>query len=149
MSVSVEFQQTFIELSLGEDCNSRELAAKIGIDANIMSKIMNYGIVPKPHVLVRIADYFDISVDYLLGRTKNEAFAKADEPGVSFYDRLDELRKEENLTYAKLGKRTSIDKSYFSNWKTKNYLPSLEYLTSLANYFKTSIDYLIGRTDVR
>ena len=35
---------------------------------------------PKPVILMRIAEYFDISVEYLLGRTENSYFLKAETP---------------------------------------------------------------------
>ena len=39
--------------------------------------------------------------------------------------------------------------SYFYDWQREKTLPSLEYLRAIAEYFKVSIDYLLGRTDER
>lgn len=147
MSISIEFQRRFIELSAGEDCTNQELSKRIGIDTNNLAKIINYGIIPKPHILIRIADYFDTSMEYLLGRTNNDLFIKAEDSAISVHDRIDELRNSQGLTYYELGKKTLIDRNYFSDWKTKKYLPSLDYLIALADFFKVSIDYLLGRTD--
>ena len=40
-------------------------------------------------------------------------------------------------------------KNFFYEWQRAKTLPSLEYLEAIADYFKVSIDYLLGRTDER
>lgn len=44
----------------------------IGVSSGICTKWKN-GVIPKGEILIKIAEYFDCSVDYLLGRTKNPA----------------------------------------------------------------------------
>ena len=46
------------------------MAREIGLSTAIATKWKN-GSIPKGDILVKIADYFDCSVDYLLGRTDN------------------------------------------------------------------------------
>ena len=147
MSVSIEFQKRMKELiSELEYGTSREVAERMGITYVIYSKAVNYAIIPKPIVLIRIADFFDISLEYLLGRTGDDYFDKAKTPK-TFTDRLEELRTAEKLTHYELSKKINFSRNYFSNWKKRNFLPSLENLISIAEYFKVSIDYLLGRTD--
>ncbi len=81
MRVSVKFQERFndlVEEKFSFD-KKTEAARLIGITYVTFSKICNYGIVPKVPVLIKIADYFkllsyffDVSIDYLLGRTDYE-----------------------------------------------------------------------------
>ena len=52
----------------------------MNIAYTIFSKAYNYGIVPKPIILMRIADFFNISVEYLLGNTDDEYFEKSKSP---------------------------------------------------------------------
>jgi len=148
MSISVEFQNRFLELFEEQSFNHTELAEKIGIGYETFSKIKNYGILPTPRILVRIADYFDISLEYLLARNNEEYFSKAKMPE-TFTQRLETLKESKNLTYYELGKKLHFPHHYFSLWKTKNYMPSLEFLILLAEFFEVSLDYLLGRSDDR
>ena len=41
---------------------------------NSFSRAYNYGIVPKTPTLIKIADYFNISIEYLMGITDVELY---------------------------------------------------------------------------
>ncbi|MDE5618157.1 MAG: helix-turn-helix domain-containing protein, partial [Clostridia bacterium] len=53
------------------------------------------------------------------------------------------------VTHYKVSKDLHFDQSYITRWFNKNYLPSLELLELISDYFDVSIDYLLGRTDDR
>ena len=76
MEHSEEFKQRFLELVSDLDCKKSEIPKLLNIDYNIYIKITEFGIIPKPVVLIRIADYFNISIEYLLGRTREHYFLK-------------------------------------------------------------------------
>ena len=64
-----------------------------------------------------------------------------------FSQRLLELRKQNNLTQEQLGKQINVSRYAILTYeKTKSY-PDVEGLIALADYFKVSTDYLLGRTD--
>ena len=146
MSISNTFQIRINELA--EDCevNKSDLPKLIGVDYRSLSNALNYGIVPTPRILIRIADFFNISIKYLLGTSDDEYFKKAKVKS-DFKTRFDLLCNENNFTYYKVSKDLHFDQSYITRWLNKNYLPSLELLELLSDYFKVSIDYLLGRTD--
>lgn len=52
------------------DLNQSVLASELGVAQNTYSQYENGIISISPEALVKLADYFDVSVDYLLGRTK-------------------------------------------------------------------------------
>ena len=59
------------ELRRGKGVTQIEVAAALGISRQVFAnyeKEINY---PDPIMLIKIADYFNISVDYLLERTNN------------------------------------------------------------------------------
>lgn len=64
-------------------------------------------------------------------------------------NRLRELRKERGLTLRKLGDVINTSNQNISNWEVGRSNPNIKYLISLADYFHVSIDYLVGRSDVR
>jgi transcriptional regulator with XRE-family HTH domain len=59
--------------------------------------------------------------------------------------RVNELRKNKGLTQKQLADHLEIDQTAISNWERGKGLPDLANLLKLANYFETSLDYLMGR----
>lgn len=148
MEHSEKFKKRFLELIDDFDCKKSEIPKLLNIDYNVYIKITEFGIIPKPVVLTRIADYFNISVEYLLGRTDNSYFAKA-EIETPFLERYQALKAETHMTDYAVAQKLHITTSYTTNWKNKKYMPSIINLIELSETFKVSIDYLLGRTDER
>lgn len=98
---------------------------------------------------MRIADFFDISVEYLMGNTEDSNYIKAEHP-TTFQQRLSELRTENNIyTVYKLADLIHIHRNNIAQWNKFNSIPSYDDVEIIADYFKVSIDYLLGRTDDR
>ncbi len=148
MECSEEFKQRFLELISDLDSKKSEIPKLLNIDYNVYTKITELGVIPKPVVLIRIADYFNISIEYLLGRTSNSYFEKTDIE-ISFLDRYQALKKEKHLTDYAIAQKLHITTSYTTNWKNKHYIPSIINLIVLSEELKVSIDYLLGRTNDR
>lgn len=146
MERSEEFRQCFMELIEDFDCKKSHIPKLLNIDYNIFTKITEFGIIPKPIILIRIADYFNISVEYLLGRTDTPYFEKA-ESAKTFLEQYQKLKAEKKVTDYFIAQKLHISTSYTTNWKKKNYIPSVVNLILLSEYFEVSIDYLLGRTD--
>ncbi|AEM79783.1 helix-turn-helix domain-containing protein [Thermoanaerobacter wiegelii] len=68
---------------------------------------------------------------------------------MTFSDRLKELRKEKNLTQEDLAKILGISRSTIAGYETERKEPDYETLKKIADFFNVSIDYLLGRTDIR
>lgn len=64
---------------------------------------------------------------------------------VTLPERLRELRKSNNLTQAQVAEILHISRPAYTQYETGNKQPSIETLVKLADLFKTSVDYLIGR----
>lgn len=64
-------------------------------------------------------------------------------------NRLRELRKEHRLTLRELGNAINTSNQNISNWEVGRSRPNIKYLIALADYFHVSIDYLVGRSDVK
>lgn len=148
MAISKEFQSRFIELINELDLKKRtEIANTIGITYATFSKAYNYGILPTVPILIRIADYFNISIDYLIGSTDNDFFYKSNN-SATFQTRLEELRLKKGIaTVYELSQRIHIHRNNIAQWLKKDYIPTIDDLIIIANLFDVSIDYLVGRTD--
>lgn len=146
MEHSEKFKNRFLDLIGDLDCKKSEIPKLLNINYNIYVKITEFGIIPKPVILIRIADYFNVSIEYLLGRTDDSYFVKA-ETIITFLDRYQVLKAEKNMTDYAIAQKLHITTSYTTNWKNKKYMPSIVTLIELSEIFKVSIDYLLGRTD--
>jgi transcriptional regulator with XRE-family HTH domain len=64
-------------------------------------------------------------------------------------NRLKELREDNDLYQKDISKILKISQQQYYKYETGiNSIP-IEKLSTLADYYKTSVDYLIGRTDKR
>lgn len=63
------FQQRLKELLDENKINYRTLALKTKIPVTTLSNYINRGSIPSATQLTVIADFFDVSIDYLLGRS--------------------------------------------------------------------------------
>lgn len=53
----------------GASVSQKQLAEAIGVSQQSINKYENHNIEPDIETLIRIADYFETSVDYLIGHT--------------------------------------------------------------------------------
>jgi repressor LexA len=63
------FNDVFVKLLQERNISSYKLTKDTGIDNGLISKWKNGINLPSVDMLIRLADYFDVSADYLLGRT--------------------------------------------------------------------------------
>lgn len=64
-------------------------------------------------------------------------------------NRLRELRKERGMAQQDLANEMLISKRTISRYESGERQPTLLMVFDLADYFNVSIDYLVGRSDVR
>lgn len=62
------FWEKFYNLCLSHGIKPNPVAEQIGISSGLITK-WKHGATPNTDALLKIADYFNVSVDYLLGRT--------------------------------------------------------------------------------
>ena len=148
MSISLSFQKRFNSILEESDYSRSEIAKLIPLSQSTLSNALTYGIIPSTKTLVKIADFFDISISFLLGKTDTEDFYKSSSPA-SFLSRFENLCSEKEVTHYKVAADCLFDKSNISRWISKGFLPELEILELLCDYFNVSFDYLLGRTDYK
>lgn len=64
-----------------------------------------------------------------------------------FGERVRELRKQRNITQAKLGELLGLAQQSIGAWETGRAYPDVDGLISLSKLFDVSTDYLLGITD--
>ncbi|NFO58512.1 helix-turn-helix transcriptional regulator [Clostridium botulinum] len=86
-----------------------KLANKFFLTKSAISKYENGVNTPENKLLQNMADYFDVSTDYLLGRTNKKdkiKYRKDDDILLSLYKNLSDYNKAQLISYAE-----------FLNWK--------------------------------
>ena len=63
--------------------------------------------------------------------------------------RLKELRLNSGITQKQLANHLRIAQNTLSYWENGKYEPDSENLTAIADYFDVSVDYLLGKTDIK
>lgn len=61
--------------------------------------------------------------------------------------RILELRKARNITQQRLAIDIGIDQASISSYESGKYLPNVEILIKISDYFGVSTDYLLGRSE--
>ncbi|MBR1983619.1 MAG: helix-turn-helix domain-containing protein [Clostridia bacterium] len=148
MPRSDEFQKRFNELIDDFDYSRNELSKLIPISTSTLSNALSYGIIPSVKILMRVADFFELPIEYLLGKSNDNNFIKSSSP-TSFQQRFNDLCNEKNVTHYRVAFNLGLNPSIIAKWFTKNYLPEISIIESLCNYFKVSPDYLLGRSDFK
>ena len=65
------------------------------------------------------------------------------------YDRIRALREDQDLTQAQIASYLSIHQTTYSEYEIGKLNVPVQVLDKLADFYETSIDYLVNRTDVR
>ena len=109
--------------------------------------------------LEKLADFFGVSIDYLVGRTpdnprhdddiiRNKLRNKTSRwiLRTDFKTRLKELRKAEGATQTDMAEAINVKLRQYQNLESGVSRPSFETLIALANTFDISLDDLVGRS---
>ena len=97
-----KFQERLQDLLVENELSRLQLSKKVGISFETLNGYFNKGFYPKLSVAIKIADYFDCSLQYLMGLT--EDYQTDDKNDLSFIDTIRKLLNENNLAIEKLMK---------------------------------------------
>lgn len=63
------------------------------------------------------------------------------------YDRIRALREDHDMTQKQMAKILNISQRAYSHYETGERSIPVEILSEIADFYKTSVDYLINRTN--
>lgn len=137
-----------LELLRTANINNHQLEIALGLSNGCINKWTTGSQRPNIDALVKIADYFGVTVDYLLGRETDIAsnnYAHNTTPQDPLVvDRILSLMAEKNLTCYRVAKDCHFDQTVFTQWKKGRQQPSRDLLIKLAKYFNVSLDDLLS-----
>ena len=100
----MEFKDRLVELRKQNDVSQKDLAHVLGVKTGTIGNYEVGSRFPRANELIKIADYFGVSIDYLLCRTNNPVIPKVEIAIKGLPKELQEklLDKKSGLPYLKL-----------------------------------------------
>lgn len=138
------FAERLNELMFDNKTTPEILSIALSVDLSLIYKYLRKEYIPSTPNAIRIANYFNCSLDYLFGLTEDISthFCKEYKP---FAVCFQALLKEHNCTRYRLKKDTVLAKQSVDDWYNGKRVPTIDNLIVLAEYFSCSLDHFIGR----
>ena len=143
------FAERLSELIFDNNQNAREISNKIGIGKSNLYEYLSAQKAPSLKNLVKIANYFCSSTDFLVG-LENEIYPTTYATNqLPFSQTFNLVLKQYNLTRYKLHKITNIAESALYYYAKGTRHPSLENLIIICKAIGCTLDTLLGRTSLK
>ena len=65
------------------------------------------------------------------------------------FKRIRDLREDRDLYQKDIASLLGISQQYYSEYENGNYTITIEHLIKLAKFYNTSVDYILGLTDIK
>ena len=143
MEEQIKIGESITELLNANNIDNKTFAEAMGVSCSTVSRWKNNLIHMRLSQIVKIADYFNCSLNFLVGRSDNLLdFQPQTCP--PFYPYFRELLKKKNISRNQINKETRVKSSHFVDWKN-GADPHILSLIELADYLDVTLDILVGR----
>lgn len=129
------FWENFVKLCASRNTKPNPVAAKLGISSGSVTKWKN-GAKPNDTTLQKIADYFGVSVDFLLG--------KKETPAEIFWNKYIELCANKSVSPNAVAKKIGMSSEVVIWWK-RGRMPQNATLKKIADYFGVPVNYFLSK----
>ncbi len=137
-----QFAENLKDLIDDTGLSLRSLEKECGISANQLSGYER-GVVPSVRIAIKLAKYFDCSLDYLFGLDDNHSKCKVKSFDLPiFLKNYQNLLVKNKITHWKFCKIYQISESSLRHWKSGD-VPSMANLYKIAINLGESIDNLL------
>ena len=129
-----------------------EVAGFLKVSQNSLSRYEKNTRIPNLQILTNLAQYYQISIDWLLGKARHKYKKNHHWNGefiseYKFPERLKEARENKNMSQSKLGRLLKIMPSNVTLYEQGKTEPSLENLVLIAEILGVTVDWLVGLED--
>ena len=137
------------ELIAASGATQKEIAAALGIAANTFNQYATGRREPDIDTLIRIADFFQVSVDCLLGHDlpANESDSDISVQKRAFAKRLVSARTSAGYSQSTLSGLLNIKQQTLQHWEKGMSFPDCVHVIKLTQLLGVSSDFLLGIHD--
>lgn len=134
--------QNLRKLRISKGLSQQQLADVMGISQQSINKYENHNVEPDISALIKIADYFETTIDYLVGHDSIlEQTASDFKQGGQTIQRI---RKERGMTQEKLAELTGVASNSISRIERGVLIPALPTLIDICNALSTGADSILA-----
>ena len=150
MTLLETFSKRLTQLMDTEKVSVRKLSIKTQISRRSIRLYMLGLCLPRYDSLAKIADYFEVSTDYLLGKDAEcfDSFTtvcEIHEIPQHFVTCLQALMNENRFSQGELSRRLHMKQTSVSKWIRMRTMLETDALAALSDIFDCKVDYLINR----
>lgn len=133
--------------------SQQEVCSALNIEQSTLANYENGKRMPKIDILIKIAEYYQCSVDFLLGLEKNGKTDYANytmdtsEFAFDFRMRIRDLMAEQKMSEDEFAKKIGLNHEEGDSYLYGNRIPSIEDLIKIAGALNVSTDYLLNISD--
>ena len=144
MEILSKLSKRLRELMDEAEIKSPALGEAICTEPSAITKFLRAERIPSANTLVKLADFFNCTTDYLIGLSDivEERKFKQRPP---FSQQIDILIAFSHKTQYRFGIEAEIADETFRRWRKGMNEASVETLVKIASYLKCSVDFVLGR----
>ena len=146
----MEYEERLKDLRYEKDLKQNDVAKILNISRALYSQYETYEkIIPLAH-LNSLANYFNVSVDYLLGLTDIKCYERYNKIDINKEVvglNLKKFRKDKNITLVKLAEILNTSHSTLSAYESGKTLILTSFLYTICKKYKISADYLLDKIE--
>lgn len=140
-----KFAERLSWLMFENKISSVELTSTLHCGHATINRYLKGNRLPKTDFVVKLADHFKCTTDYLLG-LEEESYSQTFSPCPQFDIHFQLVLANHNMTAQQLHELTQIPLSAIYYWLGGQYLPTIDKIATIAETLNCSVDYLLGRT---
>lgn len=138
------FVEILKDLMEEENLNALNLAKNIGVSPSTICNYLHTEYSPNIETLIKIADYFNCTTDYLLGL---ESYNSSDKflscPPIG--KRIKQLVTQKGYSGRRFCKESGIPEGTYFAWIAGRVEPNIESIVKISKFLNCSVDYVLGR----
>ncbi len=139
-----DFAERLTELIYERNIDIKTFSQSLDVSASCISQYIHRESLPTVDNLIKIANFFNCSTDYLLGREEENLQLKFN-LCPPFSEQLKFLKDYFNCTAYSIYVAAGISKSRYFDWQNGKRQPSLDNVLKLAEHFDRRVDFILGR----
>ena len=136
------FAERLKEFLIENNLSRLQLSKEVNVHHETINCYFNDNLYPNIFTAIRIANYFNCSLDYLMGLS--EDYANNEKNELSFVQTLKNLLKVNGLSPEKLMQELNMSDANYYRWQRGKTKPAMTSIIAIAKYFDVSIDYLVS-----